>query len=840
MSDGPAKPPARPGAARSVLGLTGHPIGQRRARERRGGGGRLGAATISTFACLACAATPDGSGPAEPRAAERGPAAALAVRPASSAAQFDLAAPAADYSAPDLARGADGSLGIAWLAFDGQGDHVMAAILRDDRWETPIRVTSERGSYLTPRLAPAPGGFLVVWAAKLGAQYDLHGALVGAAGAGAVERLTHDPGSDAEPVLAAAERGEVWLAWEAFRAGRLDIFARRLDGQGWGPELRVTDHPRSDVQPSLGFDSRGRPWVAWMSWRDGESWNGNYEIYAARLDGEGPGGAVRVSTAPGVDMYPELVALDSGLALLWTRARLATRTIDGLSALAYNQWSDKRYQVAFLDDGGQWLPPRELRPGPAGQAGRDPRLGDRPTPVAGPAGQLWFLFPQLVSADGPTWAMQIARVSQDGADDPVDVSFGASGPGERFAAASRDGYLWTAESVADGQARRWLRVRSLVLDSAAAARPRATQPGPPSAASTIPASRGSRPGGDRRPRVDHGPRRWQAYFGNLHHHSDYSLDRRGANGTASQAFRAVFDIAELDFAALTDHVEGLSSVDWWEIRKITDLWNRPGRFVTFPSYEWTSSLYGHKNVVFPDGAVADQRATFPALEHTPQDLWTFLGDRPAITIPHHVSHGLARPTDWSFRNDRFQRLVEIFQARGNYEYDGAPYQRRDLRPPFVEGHSVRDALGLGHRLGIIASPDHGGGMGLAGVWAEELSRPSIFEALRSRRSFGTTGAKMALFLTVAGAPQGSEIDLPVEGGLQLSAVVQGTAPGLELTLVVDGREREHWGFENASEARIEWRDPDPPPDGTRYYYLRARQADGHIGWTSPVWVSAAR
>ncbi len=37
-------------------------------------------------------------------------------------------------------------------------------------------------------------------------------------------------------------------------------------------------------------------------------------------------------------------------------------------------------------------------------------------------------------------------------------------------------------------------------------------------------------------------------------------------------------------------------------------------------------------------------------------------------------------------------------------------------------------------------------------------------------------------------------------------------------------------------ARFEWTDP-LPPDVTRYYYLRVRQADGHLGWSSPVWVS---
>jgi hypothetical protein len=335
--------------------------------------------------------------------------------------------------------------------------------------------------------------------------------------------------------------------------------------------------------------------------------------------------------------------------------------------------------------------------------------------------------------------------------------------------------------------------------------------------------------------VEHDSTTWQAYFGNLHTHSDFSRDRRGFNGSPIQAFRSVYDVAALDFAGISDHAEWLLPLDWWEIRKTTELWNRPGEFVTFPSYEWTSFEYGHRNVFFPNAEVGSTASLFGSSGATPDDLWAFLADRPAIAIPHHPSHGFDEPMDWSFRNDHFQRLVEIFQNRGSYEYDGAPYQRQDLRPPFVEGHSVRHALGLGHRLGIIASPDHGGGLGLAGAWSEELTRESLFEALRSRRTFGTTGVRMQLFLTVAGRPQGSEFESEASAFL-VSAKVRGTVPGLDLTLVVDGADHRSWHFDGDT-ASVEWVDQRPVA-GTRYYYLRVRQSDGHLGWSSPIWVSS--
>jgi hypothetical protein len=326
-----------------------------------------------------------------------------------------------------------------------------------------------------------------------------------------------------------------------------------------------------------------------------------------------------------------------------------------------------------------------------------------------------------------------------------------------------------------------------------------------------------------------------AWFGNLHLHSNVSADGVADDGPPERNLLAVADVAGLDFASLNDHSGPvLDQVEWRRQIRLANLWNRPGTFVVLPGYEWSSPSHGHKNVIFPDPLAAQGRPPLEADRSSPTELWEHLEGEAAITIPHHPSHGAIDGTDWSFANDERQRLVEIFQKRGNYEYDGAPYQKADTNTPFSRGHAVRDALAMGHRLGIIASPDHGGGMGLAGVWADELTRASVFEALHARRTFGTTGAKMSLFLRVAGEPQGSAVDV-APGPVSIEGVVSGTADGLALTLVSDGEELWTRDFEGR-EARLEWTD-ERPLEGTRYYYLRARQGDAHLGWTSPVWVT---
>jgi len=761
---------------------------------------------------------------------------------------FSLAAPELDYAHPDLAVADDEVLCLTWLAFDGHRDEVLAATYAGGRWQTPFRVSETPGVYFPPRIAVDPaGGFFFVWAARVEDGYSLFGRTYRDGALGALQRLSDGGGIDTEPVATAAG-DDLWLAWESFADGRFDIHARRRSGTTWGDAIRVTDHPRSDLQPALGTDASGAAWVAWMSWRDGDYASGNYEVYAARLTGSGEVGSdtgpVRVSRSERIDMFPEFVGSGTDLALVWTEAYFPARDNEDLHTVAYKRWTDKRYQVARLGDAG-WGAPREVRV--ASDEKNAPIPSDQVTPVMVDAAdvaqprEIWLLHGMLVTRAvmDRSWATTLARLDSRQVSAPVDLSQGVRGPGDRVGAAWWRGELWIAETIerdaSDPPHDRpsWLRLRRIAPETLPAREPATLgeiERTPPLAANVMREQPGRRSGG----RVEHGSHTWHAYFGNLHSHSNFSRDRRGLNGSPVQAFRSVYDVAQLDFAGLSDHVEWLRPRDWWEIRKVTDLWNRPGEFVTLASYEWTSFEYGHRNVFFPEAAIEQEDARFASTDRTPDDLWKFLDDRRAIAVPHHPSHGIREPVDWSFRNDRFQRLVEIFQSRGNYEYDGAPYQRRDMRPTFNEGHSIRHALGLGHRMGIIASPDHGGGMGLAGVWAEALTRESLFEALHARRTFGTTGAKMELLLTVGGQPQGSEIHS--DGGpLTLAATVRATAPGLDLVLVVDGQEERSWHFDG-DRASVEWSDA-RPVEGTRYYYLRARQGDGHLGWTSPVWVS---
>ena len=111
--------------------------------------------------------------------------------------------------------------------------------------------------------------------------------------------------------------------------------------------------------------------------------------------------------------------------------------------------------------------------------------------------------------------------------------------------------------------------------------------------------------------------------------------------------------------------------------------------------------------------------------------------------------------------------VEIATNHGRFEFMGnRPIPHRGG----IKGQFVQDILARGIRLGIIGGSDghgliwhhHAGWKrdsqrtGLACVLAPDLSRQSIFDAIRKRRTFGTTGVKPRIDFRVNNHLMGDE------------------------------------------------------------------------------------
>ena len=293
---------------------------------------------------------------------------------------------------------------------------------------------------------------------------------------------------------------------------------------------------------------------------------------------------------------------------------------------------------------------------------------------------------------------------------------------------------------------------------------------------------------------------YKAFFGELHGHTYYSIDARvfGASGPEDY-FTYARDIAGLDFCSLTEHdtPNGISDnpEQWRYVVKLTEQYYEPGKFVTFNAFEWTSgegqhelrghwfkknkwdflndnTVWGHRNIFFKDTNIPNVPFSHTdAKSDTPEEMWENLKKYSALAIPHHPMGGPVPPFKWEHYNDNYEPIVEMYSAHGSSEAAGAPLclYNAYLNKDGTCNYSIQYALGMNYHFGLIGSTDsHAGwggngttdpehskpeklinwlvktyngtpamGGGLAGVFAEKLTRESIWNALLNKRTFAT-------------------------------------------------------------------------------------------------------
>lgn len=335
------------------------------------------------------------------------------------------------------------------------------------------------------------------------------------------------------------------------------------------------------------------------------------------------------------------------------------------------------------------------------------------------------------------------------------------------------------------------------------------------------------------------------FWGDIHGHTWLSDGLK----MPEEYFEFAREEAALDFTAIADHSQYLSDEDWEHIMRATARHNRPGEMVTLLAYEYslnaTKRYYGDKCIYYPGDEGPLLRATdIDRTEYANMDehapTWREHG---AMMILHQHAHGSG-----SFYDPDLVRLCEVYSIWGASESLDATRPLMPARDRDFTGHLGEDLLAKGWRLGFIAaSDDHAGRPGktgwlrvrraypggLAAVWAPELTREAIWDALWNRRCYATTGARIVLEFEVDGAPMGSVLE-----GEHPEPRIEVAATGTEAVTSVEvlrGREviYEHTG--TGPSVRFTLTDREVPADGA-YYYARVTQADGEMAWSSPVWV----
>jgi hypothetical protein len=346
-------------------------------------------------------------------------------------------------------------------------------------------------------------------------------------------------------------------------------------------------------------------------------------------------------------------------------------------------------------------------------------------------------------------------------------------------------------------------------------------------------------------RVTDDPAR-RVLFGDTHGHSVLSDGR----GSPEEYYAYARDVAALDFCVLTDHDFMLSDEVWDDIQAVTESFNAPGRFATIHAFEWSgmTEVGGDHNVYFRSDRTAITRCRSyydyrnqqsyhgrePQTNHV-EDLYAFLLNRfeegEVMVIPHFGG----RPANPVWHEPRLERMIEIYSDHRR-SHDWA-YQ-------FVD---------RGHRLGILASSDnHTGrpgygflqnpllagngfevGTALAAIYAPEIERGAIFDALFARHAYATSGDRVLLAVTMGEARMGQE-----SAGAHVPPIVveaEGTAPIAAIEFMKDGA-LVHTVPGSGESMRVEWQDPTPPSAAlTATYWVRIAQENGEEAISSPIW-----
>lgn len=355
----------------------------------------------------------------------------------------------------------------------------------------------------------------------------------------------------------------------------------------------------------------------------------------------------------------------------------------------------------------------------------------------------------------------------------------------------------------------------------------------------------------------------RVFWGDIHFHSNFSQDVmfQGIENAPEDCYQYGRDVSGLDFAVLTDHHEpvlrtnlpilerglGLTEELWERSKEVTDSFNEDGRFATFFGYEYRTQR-GDTNVYFRD---RDGAPYLPGQLDSMKRVREYCANLAFFSAPHlhPYSHQYLTLGPWKWDAEvlaRWQEIggdlepvCEVFSRHGRYEFYGNQ-PHISPRRGMTEGNSAQAHLLRGHRFGLYAgSDDHWGRPGqdgLMAVYAPELTRAAVFEAIQKRRCYGTTNARILVDFRANGCFMGEECFS--DELTRIQAEVHGTDVIDKVEIIRDGRII-HSVEPGREDYAVEYED-DMPVLGTCFYYLRVQQRDQHMAWSSPVWITSTQ
>jgi hypothetical protein len=249
------------------------------------------------------------------------------------------------------------------------------------------------------------------------------------------------------------------------------------------------------------------------------------------------------------------------------------------------------------------------------------------------------------------------------------------------------------------------------------------------------------------------------YWGDLHGQTGETV------GTNS--IEHYFDFARnKSFLDVTSHQANdfqIKPVFWEKLNRLTAQVNEPGTFTVLPGYEWSgnTAVGGDHNVFYHHEGAGIYRCSHALVAehddldtdaHTLTDLYARLNNEPVDAVMY--AHVGGRYANIHYDHDpKLEAAVEVHSAWGSFEWvltDGFPMRRRVGVVANSDGHKGRPGASY------PGASFFGAYGGLTCFLMEENTRDAVFEAIRRRHTYGTSGPRLAIDIA-AELPQGGTL-----------------------------------------------------------------------------------
>lgn len=282
-------------------------------------------------------------------------------------------------------------------------------------------------------------------------------------------------------------------------------------------------------------------------------------------------------------------------------------------------------------------------------------------------------------------------------------------------------------------------------------------------------------------------KQFNLYWGDAHGQTSLTI----GTGSLDEYFSFAKGPAAIDFTGWQGNDFEITPEKWEMVKEKTKAYHTPGEFVTLLGYEWSGNHPGggDHNVYY----LGDDEEFYPHCNWSSWDEQNndnnryplnelhdeFRGRKDVLVIPHIGG----RPGNLDYYDADHTPVIEIHSHHGTFEWFARDAMERKLKVGFIatsDDHTCRPGLSypLQNVKQMAAAFDVTSGF--TAVYAKDLTREGLFEAIKKRRVYATTFARILLGVSIGDHYMGEEIYLDKNPKLDIDVVGTGPIKSVEI------------------------------------------------------------